>query len=156
MGSGFCGPNSPLTPFSLPSSLPLPSITFSPPSSCHAQQNWGGDGSGLSVSNTDEDLREVSVERCRFINNAAVTHGGGLRAADARLTVVDSMFIGNEARTSGGAFYANLRSVVSVRGCTFEDNFSQMVLTPAAATNEHARERKKTWPLSSPYPPHAT
>jgi len=77
---------------------------------------WGG---AVYVSGT---LAEPEIRRCMFIDNVSADDGGGFFSwANARPTIVDSVFLRNRAAVQGGAI-ADFGSRLTLDGVTIVGN----------------------------------
>ena len=79
-------------------------------------------GSGTSLNPNDGEI-SATFEECRFIDNKAVATGGAIESATGAAAITNTHFKGNEAGV-GGAL--RLAGASSVKGCTFEDNRSDL------------------------------
>ncbi|CAN0327250.1 unnamed protein product, partial [Ascophyllum nodosum] len=79
-------------------------------------------GSGSSLEPYDGEL-SASFEDCKFIGNKAEATGGAIESAIGAAAITKTSFKSNEAGV-GGAL--RLAGVSSVKGCTFEENLSDL------------------------------
>ncbi|TVQ32690.1 MAG: hypothetical protein EA376_04815 [Phycisphaeraceae bacterium] len=83
----------------------------------------GGAGGGVFLEGG-----QAHIERCRFIENTAVTSGGGIQSLSGpvvagELTLIDSTFDGNVSTDfPGGGLFSN--ATLTMSGCTFTNNFA--------------------------------
>ena len=80
-------------------------------------------GSGTSLDPNDGEISATFFEECRFIDNKAEATGGAIESATGAAVITNTYFEGNEAGV-GGAL--RLAGASSVKGCTFEDNISDL------------------------------
>lgn len=73
-----------------------------------------------SAITTDFKNTEINLDNCTFMNNAAIS-GGAISISQGYLTVMNTLFIGNEAEFFGGAINA-LNSTLRISNSTFRDN----------------------------------
>ena len=79
-------------------------------------------GSGTSLDPNDGEI-SATFEECRFIDNKAEATGGAIESATGAAAITNTYFKGNEAGV-GGAL--RLAGASFVKGCTFEDNISDL------------------------------
>ena len=76
--------------------------------------------SAYSAITADLGNTEIYLDNCTFMNNAA-NSGGAISISQGYLTVINTLFIGNEAEFFGGAISA-LNSTLRISNSTFRDN----------------------------------
>ena len=65
----------------------------------------------------------MQVVNSRFAANSA-SRGGAIYAEGASVTVMNSQFSGNTARTTGGALYCTSQSQLTIMNSTFTANMA--------------------------------
>ena len=70
----------------------------------------------------------VQIVNSQFIGNSAV-RGGAIFASGATLSIVNSAFRGNTARTTGGATYTADSSSLTLLNSTFTGNTAGVMLS---------------------------
>ncbi len=63
----------------------------------------------------------MQVVNAEFVSNSA-TRGGAVYLSGASITIINSHFSNNAARTTGGAMYSENQSALTVLNTTFSSN----------------------------------
>ena len=88
--------------------------------SCVFEGNHSGQNGG-AVSN--DGVSPSTFTDCQFLNNSATGRGGGMYDEDfASPIAVDCLFEGNSAGDAGGGVYHFNDGLLTMRGCTLDDN----------------------------------
>lgn len=81
------------------------------------------EGGAIASGGSQSDRSILVISNCSFISNDASTNGGGIAISDSTLTVMNSLFNGNQVdTTSGGAIAAKGSSLFSITTTRFYNN----------------------------------
>ena len=66
----------------------------------------------------------MSVNSSKFVNNTSTDDGGAISVSESVAHVSNSIFLGNQAKLTGGSIYAQQESNINVVNCTFNNSLS--------------------------------